>query len=178
MKYALLFLKMILAAFLEVIVYIFLHEGGHALVAVSCGAKITAFSIVGAFTSSTGGNYTQVTLSLLNIAGMAFPLIISVCYMMFFFRKNRKGEFYRIFSLFFTLTPAMSLLAWVIVPIAFMAGDTTNPDDVIQFLNTSGIHPVIVMVLALILFVGIVFAAWKKGILQIWIDMVSGKIKR
>ncbi|MDE7223528.1 MAG: hypothetical protein K2O34_07090, partial [Acetatifactor sp.] len=171
-------LKVVLAAFLEIIVYIFLHEAGHALVAVSCGAKITAFSIVGAFTSSTGGNYTQATYSLLNIAGMAFPLIISVCYMMLFFRKNKKGEFYRIFSMFFILMPAMSLLAWVIVPIAFMAGDTANPDDVIQFLNTSGIHPVIVMVLALILFVGIVFAAWKRGIPQMWINMLSGKIKQ
>ena len=70
----------------------------------------------------------------------------------------------------------MSLLAWVIVPIAFMAGDTTNPDDVIQFLNVSGIHPVVVMILAFVLFVGIIFVAWKKGVLQIWIDMVSGHV--
>lgn len=70
----------------------------------------------------------------------------------------------------------MSLLAWVIVPIAFMAGDTTNPDDVIQFLNVSGMHPVIVMVLAFVLFIGGILAAWKKGVLQIWIDLVSGSM--
>ena len=166
--------KLLLAAFIEVMLYICLHEGGHALVAIFCGAEITAFSIVGAYTSSVGGNYTQVTGAILNIAGMALPLIISVCYMVFFFRKNRGGEFYQIFSMFFSLMPVMSLLAWVIVPIAFMAGDTTNPDDVIQFLNVSGIHPVVVMILAFVLFEGIIFVAWKKRVLQIWIDMVSG----
>lgn len=93
--------KLLLAAFIEVMLYIFLHEGGHALVAISCGAEITTFSIVGAYTSSVGGSYTQVTGAILNIAGMALPLIISVCYMVFFFRKNRGGEFYRIFSMFF-----------------------------------------------------------------------------
>lgn len=71
----------------------------------------------------------------------------------------------------------MSLLAWVIVPIAFMAGATTNLDDVIQFLNVSGIHPVVVMILAFVLFVGIIFVAWKKGVLQIWTDMVLGNRK-
>lgn len=53
-----LILKIIFAAFIELILYIFLHEGGHALVAVLCGAKITSFSIVGAHTSWTGGSFT------------------------------------------------------------------------------------------------------------------------
>lgn len=165
--------KLLLAAFIEAILYIFLHEGGHALVAISCGAKITSFSIIGAYTVSIGGNYTQVTEVILNIAGMLLPLIISVCYMVFFFRKDKEGEFYRIFSMFFSLVPVMSLLAWVIVPIAYMAGDTTNPDDIIQFLNVSGIHPVIVMILAFMLFGGLIFVAQRKGILQIWIDIKS-----
>ena len=30
-------------------VYIILHEGGHALIALSCGARITEFSILGAY---------------------------------------------------------------------------------------------------------------------------------
>lgn len=176
MKKALYMLKILLAAFIDIVLYIILHEGGHALIAVSCGAKVTAFSIVGAYTSSEGGNYTQTTLSLLNLAGVIFPIIVSVCYVTFFFRRDREGVFYRVFSMFFIFIPTMSLLAWVIVPIAFMAGDTANPDDVIQFLNISGIHPVIVMIFAFMLFVGIIVVAWKKGVFQIWIDMVTGKL--
>lgn len=84
MKKALYMLKILLAAFIDIVLYIILHEGGHALIAVSCGAKVTAFSIVGAYTSSEGGNYTQTTLSLLNLAGVIFPIIVSVCYVTFF----------------------------------------------------------------------------------------------
>ena len=50
--------------------YIALHEGGHALVAVCCGARITKFSVFGAYTAYEGGTFTAVTLSLTNIAGM------------------------------------------------------------------------------------------------------------
>ena len=45
-------------------VYIILHEGGHALVAVLCGARITKFSVLGAYTTYEGGTFTAVTLSL------------------------------------------------------------------------------------------------------------------
>lgn len=173
-----LILKLLLVAFIEIILYIFLHEGGHALVAVLCGAKITSFSIIGAHTGSTGGNYTQATSSLLNIAGMLLPIIFSLCYMLFCFNKNREGEFYRIFSIFFSLMPIFSLLAWVFVPIAFLAGDTTNPDDVIQFLNVSGIHPIIVMSFSAALFFSLVLLAWKKGIIQIWLDLVLKNRRR
>lgn len=172
-----LILKLILMAFVETIFYIFLHEAGHALVAVLCGAKITSFSIIGTHTSSVGGNYTPITSALLHIMGMLLPIFISTCYILICFNKNRKGEWYRIFSMFFWLIPAGSLLAWILIPIAFMAGDTTSPDDVIKFLNVSGIHPVIVMSLSVLFFAGFVFLAWKKGIIQIWLDIVSKNIK-
>ncbi len=167
-----LLLKMLLAVFIETILYIFLHEGGHALVAVLCGAKITSFSIVGAYVISTGGNYTQVTSSLQKVAGALLPVVFSVCYILFGFNKNKKGEFYRIFSMFSAFIPIGSLFAWVFVPVAFMAGDTEKPDDVIQFLNISGIHPVIVMSISAALILAYIFIIWKRGILQIWLDIV------
>lgn len=45
-------------------VYIILHEGGHALIALSCGARITEFSILGAYMRYEGGTFTALTLSL------------------------------------------------------------------------------------------------------------------
>lgn len=165
-------------AVLCTILYIFLHEGGHALVAVLCGAKITSFSIIGAHTSATGGNYTQAAAALLHLAGMLLPVVCSACYILFCFRRNREGDFYRMFSLFFWLMPTASLLAWVFVPIAFMAGDITNPDDVIQFLNVSGIHPILVMSLSAAAFAGAVLLAWKKGIIQMWLDLITKYAKR
>ena len=50
--------------------YILLHEGGHALAAISCGARITEFSILGAYMRYEGGRFTAVTLSLFHAAGM------------------------------------------------------------------------------------------------------------
>ena len=38
-------------------VYIILHEGGHALIALSCGARITEFSILGAYMRYEGGTF-------------------------------------------------------------------------------------------------------------------------
>lgn len=36
-------------------VYVVLHEGGHTLAAALCGAKITRFSVLGAYMSYEGG---------------------------------------------------------------------------------------------------------------------------
>ncbi len=163
---------LLLSACMEIPVYICLHEAGHALIAIACGAEILSFSIVGAYVSSMGGNFTRVTSSLMNIAGMALPLIFAVCYMLFIFNKNKQGYFYRIFSLFFVIAPVGSLMTWVFIPVAYLAGDTTSPDDVIHFLNSSGIHPAIVMSGALVMLVWTGFLAWKKGIVQIWLELV------
>ena len=57
-------------------VYIILHEGGHALIALSCGARITEFSILGAYMRYEGGTFTALTLSLFYIAGMLLPISI------------------------------------------------------------------------------------------------------
>ena len=59
-------------------VYIILHEGGHALIALSCGARITEFSILGAYMRYEGGTFTALTLSLFYIAGMLLPVLISI----------------------------------------------------------------------------------------------------
>lgn len=174
LKFVLLLLS---AALTSVVVYIFLHESGHALVAVACGAKITSFSIIRAYTSWVGGTYSVFTASALKAAGMVLPLIAAVIYMLFIFNKNRQGSFYRMFSLFFSLFPVMTLLAWVIVPIAYMAGDTNTPDDVIQFLNVSGLNPVIVIVVSLLIFLLSLLLAWKKGVMQIWLDLIRGAAK-
>lgn len=170
-----LILNVVSAAVIEVVIYIFLHESGHALVGLACGAKISAFSIVGAYTSLTGGTFNIFTSSLLKAGGMVFPLAISLLYILFIFDKNKDKFFYRLFSMFFSLVPVMSLWTWILVPVAYMAGDKTTPDDVIQFLNISGIHPVIIMSVSLLVFILMGLLAWKRGIVQIWIELVRGK---
>ena len=50
--------------------YVVLHKGGHALVAVLCGARVTSFSVAAASMSYQGGRFTALTLSLFHAAGV------------------------------------------------------------------------------------------------------------
>ena len=51
--------------------YVVLHEGGHALVAVMCGARITKFSILGAYMNYEGGQFSAAVFSLFPCSGDA-----------------------------------------------------------------------------------------------------------
>lgn len=116
-------LHIFVAAILTVVLYILLHEGGHALVAVACGARITRFSILGAYVVSVGGNYNVFTGSLRIAAGAVLPVLLSTLWLLLF-KRNRQGSFYKAFSLLFTIMPLMSLWAWILAPISYMAGNT------------------------------------------------------
>ena len=64
--------KKILSLFASILIliplYVALHEGGHALTAVLCGARITQFRILGAYMAYEGGIFTSLTLSLFHIS--------------------------------------------------------------------------------------------------------------
>lgn len=67
--------------------YILLHELGHTLVAIACGAKITDFSIMRAKMSYVGGDFNQIMESLFNVAGMLLPVLVCLMFILFFNRK-------------------------------------------------------------------------------------------
>ncbi len=92
-------------------VYIILHEGGHALIALSCGARITEFSILGAYMRYEGGTFTALTLSLFYIAGMLLPVLISIAYMLLY-RDAAQSVFIEFFSFLFPLILTAPALAW------------------------------------------------------------------
>ena len=56
-----LFLSIFASALLCILLYIILHETGHCIVAVSCGATVTDFSIFSAHMSYRGGNFTDLS---------------------------------------------------------------------------------------------------------------------
>lgn len=155
-------------------VYIALHEGGHALVAVCCGARITKFSVFGAYTAYEGGTFTAVTLSLTNIAGMLLPVVAAVVYMLTY-RDSISSMLYKICSYIFLLVPVCSVLAWVIVPILYLADKAPQNDDVTKFIHNSGISPWVVMLGAVAIFGGCVILAWKKRIIQNYWETVRGQ---
>lgn len=145
--------------------YIILHEGGHALIAILCGAQITEFSILGAYMRYEGGTFTSVTLPLFHIAGMLLPVLISVIYMLAY-RDKVKHILYNIFSFMFLLVPAGTILAWIIVPVLYLFGQAPPNDDATKFIDSSGLSPWAVSIGAILLFTCCLFLAWKKKIIQ------------
>ena len=158
-------LSLLASAVLMVPAYILLHEGGHALVAVLCGARITEFSVLGAYMGYEGGVFTPAALSLFHIAGMLLPVLAAVIYMLAY-ESKAEGVFYRIFSFVSLLMPLGSLLAWVVMPVFSLAGRAPQDDDAVKFLASSGLSPWAVSLGAAALFAFCLFLAWKKKIIQ------------
>ena len=154
---------------LTLFLYILLHEGGHTLVALFCGADIMNFSFFPVHVSWMGGEFNTFTISLADAAGVGLPILVSVVYMLFYSKENQ-NIFYRTFSVIFSIVPFYSLIAWMILPVMYVNGRILS-DDVIHFIEHSGINPWIVCVTAAALFAGGVVLVWKRGILRNYIEI-------
>lgn len=159
-----------------ILLYIILHELGHCIVAVACGAQITEFSILTAHMSYAGGHFTDISDLWLHANGMAFPLILSYVYMLCY-QKKRESRFYRIFSYFAAIMSMFSVLAWVIVPLLYLGGNASAGDDVTKFLRifSTRYHPIWVTVGALILIMISVVLIIKKEIVKIAFMEMKGR---
>lgn len=164
----------ILAAIVLLPIYIFLHEGGHALVSILCGAKITSFSIIGAYMSSEGGNFNRVTSSMLHAAGALVPLLVSA-WLLLFYKKGSSNHFYHIAMYMIGIMSIGNSLAWVFVPLLYMMGNAPENDDITKFLEVSKIHPVIVCLCALIVVILYIILMWKKQLIQRWWRIIQKK---
>ena len=154
-KKAKLMLYIVISGIATVFLYIVLHEFGHVIVMLSAGARITEFSILGAHVSGEGGSYTDISDLWLHVNGAVFPLVISYVYLLLY-RKDSKNTFYNIFSWVFGLIPASSLLAWVVIPFAFLNGNAPEGDDVTLFLyNFSQGHSPLLVSAAAVLLIGV-----------------------
>lgn len=145
--------------------YVALHEGGHALAAVLCGARITQFSILGAHMSYEGGGFSGAALALFDLAGMLLPVLASIASTAAY-RSRLRSIPYRMFSFLFFLIPTGSILAWVMVPVLAVWGQAPPDDDVTKFISHSGLSPWAVMLGAVLLFGGCLWLAWRKRLPQ------------
>lgn len=163
-------LSLLCALILVTFIYIFLHELGHTLVAMACGAKITGFSIMKANMSYVGENFNQVTKSLFNVAGMLLPVLVCLIFTLTF-NENRKSMLYIWFSVMFFMASTFSILAWVIVPFVSMFSTPPSGDDVTKFLINSGCNKFIIILSAMLLIVMMVIIALYKGVFKSFLDL-------
>lgn len=143
-----------LCAAASILIYIILHELGHCIVALFCGAKIVDFSVFSAHMAYDGGHFTDFSELWFNANGALFPLIIGAIYAVLY-RKDVQNKVYQAFSFVFTLTPGYSLFAWVIIPVLYLMGEAPFGDDCTKFLDIFGMgySPLLVAAGAIVLIV-------------------------
>lgn len=166
----------LLSTGIAVFLYILLHEFGHMMVMLSAGATITDFSIFTAHVSADGGNYTNLSTMWMHANGAVLPLIVSYLYTLFYQRDSAKS-LYRIFSYIVTLIPVCSILAWVILPFAYLRGNAPTNDDVTKFLAVfcENYHPLIVSAAAAALIGFGVVLMIEKRVIHNFIEEIKKK---
>jgi len=145
--------------------YTFLHEGGHALVAIMCGGKICKFVLgLNAHVETTGASFTLFSEALFISMGVLLPVIFLII-VLAIYKPQIEYTFYHIFYGILSLSITSSLLAWVIIP--FIALFTLPPtgDDVTRFLDITDLYPLTVLFTAVLIIVALVFLIYKKGLI-------------
>ncbi len=139
---------------ISVVVYTFLHEGGHALVGVLSGGSITGFSINFLDLSAhvnLQGTFSVPQTILLNVSGAALPLLVwSIFVLLTPVQVNPNLQLFKFTS---GIVPVSSLLAWIVIPILVMMGQSPA-DDLTNFLRNSQLYPPVVPAGALLLMIG------------------------
>jgi len=154
----------LLMALCLIYLYTLLHEGGHALVEILYGGEIEKFVLgFNAHVTYYGANFTQFGLALCNAAGVLFPAIC-LCIALIFYNRKIKNVLYHYIYYGMTIGIAGSLLAWIVIPVISLYAAPPAGDDVTKFLMVTGMNPLIVSALALLLMGSFLFIAYKKGL--------------
>ena len=153
-------------------IYILLHETGHTIVAIMYGAENVRISIFSASMTADFVEYTPFAHSLLNSAGMLFPVIIFSIFA-FVYNPGKTSILYRCF--YYSTVPIAfgPIFAWVFVPIIGMLSGFPPGDDVTNFIDNSGWHPGVVVILALILIALLVLLFSRKGIFKLIVTTIK-----
>lgn len=169
-------LMMILAMCLELLIYVVLHEGGHTLVALMAGARITEFNIfvTNAHMAYEGGNFTPFLSMWIDANGALVPLLVSYIYALLY-RKEIKNHFYRIFSFLICFVNAMSAMVWVLTPFLFINGYSDMSDDSFKFINKFNYYhnPLIISLVSAVLVGTGIFLVIKRGIFRSFIEVIK-----
>lgn len=132
----------------SILMFTFFHEGGHAIVGLLFGAKINSFSVDFIGMSAHVGldaSFTPTQQSIVSLAGFFTPFLLV---MIFLFSAPKRGsallEYVKLLTSIITIS---SLLAWVVLPWLYLAGERPG-DDSITFIMNSGIYPPLVSLVA------------------------------
>lgn len=142
----------LLIMFFILLLYTFLHEAGHAITGIVFGQRLLEFDA--AFWNfnphvSMAGELPVAKQAIRSLMGTGLPLLV---WLVFINIVPRKANFsLTVLKIFSSMAIINTLLTWIGLPILIMSGQTVQ-DDVAFFLNTSGIQPLLLSGIALILY--------------------------
>lgn len=130
--------------FFVLVIYTFLHEGGHALVGVLSGGRLTSFSInffnISAH-AGIDGDLSVFQRSLISIAGISTPYLIWAIWLLL--TPSRTHSLLEALKVVSSLAVINSLLAWIVIPLLYLAGKTPS-DDSTTFLTLTQAPPLLI----------------------------------
>ena len=157
-------ISILFSSILLIFLYTLLHEGGHALVAISYGGKVNKLTLgLNAHVQTAGTNFTTFSEALFNSAGALLPVIFLIIALVIY-KPKINNIFYHIFYGLLSLNIIGSLLAWVTVPLIALFTLPPAGDDITKFLNITGLHPLFVSLIALLIISTLIFIIYKKGL--------------
>lgn len=170
-------LALLFVALFVVFFYTVLHEGGHALVGVLSGQRLLVFNIdfvtMGAHVS-LAGDLSAAQRALQTVAGVGLPLVVWAALMLAV--PRRANPVLELLKIMGTLVALNSTLPWILFPLLVAAGQAPPRDDVLGFLGSSGVPPLVLAAAAVAVYVGgwALFAARVEGVRRA-LALVVGK---
>jgi len=157
---------LIVFAFAWFFIYAFFHEAGHALVGMAYGGTVERFVFwnFNAHVVVTDAEFTAFGRALFHAAGNLFPILLTTV-VFAFYKPTIRAKAYHICH----LIPVISiiggaLMGWVIIPIRTIFAPVSG-EDAARFLDTTGFHPLLVVLMAILILSAFVLFAHAKGIL-------------
>jgi hypothetical protein len=137
------------------LVYIYLHEGGHALAGLAFGGGITEFSVnifnfLGAHVNITG-NFSRYQYAVINLSGVGVPLLTWLVLFLLLPKENSPLVYWT--KLIASVGTLFTLIAWIIIPLLYLQDIAPAGDDVTKFILNSRLPPLLVTFGALALFI-------------------------
>lgn len=124
------------------LMYTFLHEGGHALVAWLSGGSVHVFDInffnLGAHVR-TSADLNRGGEVLNSLAGMGLPLLVWLLFLLL--APRRASALLETLKLITSAGVLGSLIPWVVIPLVVAGGGGPVSDDAARFLQYSGLDP-------------------------------------
>jgi len=157
-----------------VYLYVFLHEAGHALVAIIYGNTIDSFVVFGRWPHVSLGypyHFTTFGWGVFFAGGALLPIIITTIAICFYSPKVKHGWYHEFFRWVSDILPFVTLIVWAGFPIVSLFAEPPQWEDVTRFMAVTGIHPLLVAVGTIAIVGAFWLLARKKGIYVKWREL-------